>query len=182
MLRVEFDYLKALTGDYSKNQVLTDIMRSHYKDVWNYAFSISGKPEMADDITQDVFFKVLQSLDTFRGESSMKTWLLKITRNTAFNHQKTWFIRKVIPVDKWFESGNYPSAESTVMEGFRLNDAWVHVMQLPVKYREVLLLFAYHDMTQKEIAELIGIPEGTVKSRLHHARTRFGNKFERGNG
>ncbi|WP_235426996.1 RNA polymerase sigma factor [Cohnella kolymensis] len=165
---MEFDYLKALTGEYSKNQILTDIMRAYGKDVWNYAYSLSGKREMADDILQDVFFKALRKLDTFRGEASMKTWLLKITRNTALNYKTTWFIRKVIPIDKWFEdgnNGNHPSAETTAVQSIQLNDAWIQVMKLPVKYREVLILYAYHGMTQKEIAETIGVPEGTVKSR-----------------
>ncbi|TJY40857.1 sigma-70 family RNA polymerase sigma factor [Cohnella pontilimi] len=158
-------------------------MRSYGKDVWNYAFALSGTRDMADDIMQDVFFKALKHLDTFRGESSMKTWLLKITRNTALNHKTTWFIRKVVPIDKWLEHGNkseFPSAETKALERIQLNEAWTHVMKLPVKFREVLILFAYHGMTQKEIAETIRIPEGTVKSRLHHARIRFAEHYQRG--
>lgn len=179
---MEFDYLKALSGDYSKNEILTDIMRAYGKDVWNYAFSLCGKSEMADDIAQDVFLKVLQKIDTFRGEASMKTWLLKITRTTALNHRTTWFIRKVIPLGKGFENEEYgdsPSAESKAFETITLNDAWQNVMKLPTKLREVMVLFAYHEMSQKEIAETIGIPEGTVKSRLHHARIRFAKLHER---
>jgi RNA polymerase sigma-70 factor, ECF subfamily len=53
-------------------------------------------------------------------------------------------------------------------------------MRLPVKYREVLILFFYHDLTQKEIAQAIGIHEGTVKSRLHHARISFTKQYEGG--
>ncbi|MFC5407024.1 RNA polymerase sigma factor [Cohnella soli] len=180
---MEFEYLKSLTGDYPRGEILTDMVRCFGKDVWNYALSISGKPEMADDITQDVFFKALKKLDTFRHESSMKTWLLRITRNSALNYKSNYFFKKVTLVDKWFESQpglDHPSAESVALERIQLNEAWKIVLQLPTKYREVLVLFAFHEMTHNEIAQTVGIPEGTVKSRLHKTRILFAQKFEGG--
>jgi RNA polymerase sigma-70 factor (ECF subfamily) len=176
----EFDYLKHLSDGYPKNEILQHIAETYGTDLWNYAFSIVGKPELADDITQDVFIKVLEKLQTFRGESSMKTWLLSITRNTAINSRTKWLIRKTFLIDKWTDRHSYPSAETEAIEQIEMNNAWKMVMKLPLKYREVLVLFVHHEMSQKEIAETIGVPEGTIKSRLHHARLKLAKHYYKG--
>jgi RNA polymerase sigma-70 factor (ECF subfamily) len=180
VVSLEFDYLKHLAGGHSKNEIIQQITQAFGKELWNYAFSIVGNAEMADDIIQDVMIKVLEKLHTFRGQSSMKTWLLSITRNTAYNSRSTWFIKKTIPIEKWTDQHSYPSAETEAIEQIEMNNAWETVMKLPVKYREVLVLFVHHDMSQKEIAETIGVPEGTIKSRLHHARLKFAKKYKGG--
>jgi RNA polymerase sigma-70 factor (ECF subfamily) len=179
-ISLDFDYLKHLSEGHSNNDIIKEIIQAHGKELWNYAYSIVGNAEMTDDIMQDVFIKVVNKLHTFRGASSIKTWLLSITRNTAYNSKSTWFIRKVLPFEKWSERQSYPSAESEAIEQIEMNDAWETVMKLPVKYREVLVLMVHHDMSQKEIAETIGVPEGTVKSRLHHARLKFAKQYKGG--
>jgi RNA polymerase sigma-70 factor (ECF subfamily) len=179
---LEFDYVKNLADGFPKNEILQEITQAYGKELWNYAYSIVGNAEMTDDIVQDVFIKVLEKIHTFRGESSMKTWLLSITRHIAYNSKSTWFIRKVILTEKWRERHSHPSAESEAIQQIEMNEAWQTVMKLPAKYREVLVLFVHHGMSQKEIAETIGVPEGTVKSRLHHARLKFAKQYEGGMG
>jgi len=176
----EFDYVKHLSEGHPKNEIIKHIAEVYGKDLWNYAFSIVGKAELADDIIQDVFIKVIEKLQTFRGGSSMKTWLLSITRNTAYNSRSKWFIRKTTSFDKWADSYSYPSAETEAIKQIEMNDTWKIVMGLPIKFREVLVLYVHHDMSHREIAETIGVPEGTVKSRLHHARLKFAKQYNRG--
>lgn len=175
-----FDYLKHLAEGHPKKEILQNIAEAYGKELWNYAFSIVGKAEIADDVIQDVFLKVLEKLQTFRGASSMKTWLLSITRNTAYNSRSKWLIRKTISFDNWSDQHSSPSAETVAIEHFELNNAWEVVMILPIKFREVLVLFAHHDMSVKEIAETTGVPEGTIKSRLHHARHKFAKQYYKG--
>ncbi|WP_239617694.1 RNA polymerase sigma factor [Cohnella mopanensis] len=172
--------MKHLSDGHPKNEIIQHIAEKYGNDLWNYAFSIVGKPEIADDILQDVFIKILEKLQTFRGGSSMKTWLLSITRNTAYNSRSKWLIRKTFSIDKWSDQHSYPSAETEAIEQIEMNNAWKIVMKLPVKYREVLVLFVHHDMSQKEIAQTIGVPEGTIKSRLHYARLKFSKHYYRG--
>lgn len=175
----EFDYLKHLTEGYPKSEIIKKIAETHGKDIWNYAYSIAGNATMADDITQDVLLKVMEKIQTFRGASSMKTWLLSITRNTAYTIRYKQQVKRFISFGQVDEQLHYPSAERVVMDKLDMNEAWEAVMTLPVKYREVLVLFGYHEMSMKQISETLGVPEGTVKSRLHHARIKLARWQER---
>ncbi len=92
-----FEYLKSMSGGLDKNAALSDIMLTYGEDVWNYAFFLSKNRTLADDVTQDVFVRVYERLYTFRGEASIKTWLLAITRNLVRDHWRSAWIRRVIP-------------------------------------------------------------------------------------
>ncbi|MEK8130938.1 sigma-70 family RNA polymerase sigma factor [Paenibacillus filicis] len=173
---VNFDYLKYLSDSTDKKAILHELMTAYGKDVWNYAYSITRKWDQADDITQEVFIKVYRNLYTFRCESSVKTWLLAITRNMTLDYRKSAFLRKVTLVDAFAareEQAAATSAEHEVMARMTLNEMWDLVLKLPVKYREVLILFAHHQLSMKEIADVLGVSEGTVKSRLFHARSKI---------
>lgn len=147
-----------------------ELMLSYGQDVWNYAFTLTRSPVMADDVSQDVFLRVYRSIGSFRGQSSIRTWLLAITRNIAYNHRRTAFVRKVMLVDRYVPRDSHPSAEHEAIELMLTEDVWEIVMKLPVKFREVLVLDAKYGLTYKEIAQLLGLSEGTVKSRLSRAR------------
>ena len=72
------------------------VIKDYWQDVWNYSFIITKDPHLSDDITQDVFIKVFKNWNSFRKESSIKTWILKITRNTAINYLKSSYFKKNI--------------------------------------------------------------------------------------
>ncbi|TVY07003.1 sigma-70 family RNA polymerase sigma factor [Paenibacillus cremeus] len=160
-------------------------MTAYGKDVWNYAYSITHKRDQADDITQEVFLKVFRNLYSFRCESSVKTWLLAITRNMSLDYRRSAFLRKVVPIGfSPFESAGASaaasaSAEEEALGKMALSDTWRLVLQLPVKYREVLVLFAHYQLSMKEMAEVLGVSEGTVKSRLFHARNKISKLKEK---
>jgi len=175
-----FDYLRYIAETTDQKAILRELMTAYGDDVWNYAFSICRKTDLADDITQDVFLKVYRRLTSFRGESSVKTWLLTITRNTALDYKRSAFWRRVTLMDVISPHGSHRSAENEAMENMSVNGIWTKVLQLPPKYREVLILFAHHQLSMKEIADVLGISVGTVKSRLHHARLNILKAKERG--
>ncbi|GGG25269.1 RNA polymerase sigma factor [Paenibacillus abyssi] len=177
-----FDYLKALTDSDDKKTILNELMTTYGKDVWNYAYSMTRKWEQADDITQEVFLKVYRSLFTFRSEASLKTWLLTITRNTVLDYRRSAYFRRITLVDFFHnEGGARPSAEQEVMQTLATNQMWNLVLQLPAKNREAIILFAHHQLSIKEISHILGVSEGTVKSRLHHARLKLSKLKERSN-
>jgi len=157
----------------ARRAALGELMDAYGKDVWNYAFSITRKWDMADDITQEVFLKAFRHLHTFRHVASVRTWLLTITRNTAIDFMRSAFIRRVTLVDRPAERGQLRSAEQEVIERLAVNETWKQVLSLPRKYREVLVLFAHYQLTLKEMAEVLGVTVGTVKSRLFHARRKM---------
>lgn len=168
---MQFDYLKHVTDGLDRHAVLNELMHAYGKDVWNFAFFMTHRRELADDITQDVFVKVFEHLYDFRGQSSVKTWLLAITRNTARDVLRSAWIRRVtlMPVSRQ-ETQSHPSAERETIDKLMTEQVWAVVLKLPRKLREVLLLTSHHGLAMKEIADMLGVSIGTVKSRLHRAR------------
>jgi RNA polymerase sigma-70 factor (ECF subfamily) len=169
---VAFEYLKSLTGGMDQNAILEELMLAYGDDVWNYAFFLTKKNELADDIAQEVFIKVYERLYSFRGESSVKTWMLTITRNLVKDHWRSAWYRKVLPFDLPARDESMPSAEDELLNRETQEDVWQIVLSLPRKLREVLLLHAHHQLSYAEIARLLSLSEGTVKSRLYRARAK----------
>lgn len=173
-----FDFLKFMVETDDHKALLNELMTAYGKEVWNYAFSITRKWDMADDITQEVFIKVFRNMHAFRRDASVKTWLLTITRNTAIDFKRSAFLRKVTLTDSYEDRGSRQSAEHEVMEQWAAHDLWKLVLQLPTKYREAIILFAHYQLSLKEIAEVLGVSEGTVKSRMFHARQKLAKMKE----
>lgn len=172
------DYVKYMAWTDDPNTLLDELMTVYGKEVWNYAYSITRKWDMADDITQEVFIKVYRHIDSFRRDASVKTWLLTITRNTAIDFQRSAFFRKVTLSDWLEEKGERRSVEHEMMEKWSVNEMWDMVLKLPAKYREAIILFAHHQLSMKEMADVLGVTEGTVKSRLFHARQKLSKMKE----
>jgi RNA polymerase sigma-70 factor (ECF subfamily) len=163
---LEEDYLQYVS--VLDNTGLQRLMEAYGDDVWNYAYFICKRRDLADDIAQEVFIKAYRNIGSFRGECTVKTWLLKITRNTAYSYRRKSLFRKVVLLE--FISGVHPSAESEFLDRHLTDELWGIVLLLPMPYREVLILHALHGLSMEEIADALGIPEGTVKSRLHRGR------------
>ncbi|CAI8994587.1 MULTISPECIES: RNA polymerase sigma factor [Bacillus] len=151
---------------------IDNVIREHWQDVWNYSFIITKDTHLSDDITQEVFIKVFKKWSSFRNESSVKTWLLKITRNTALNYLKSSYFKRISLVSFFRNDKEYPSAEKQFLQKETMNEVWDIVLNLPQKHREVLILDAKYELSYDEIAETLGVSIGTVKSRLHRARAR----------
>jgi RNA polymerase sigma factor (sigma-70 family) len=173
-----FDFLKYMVDCDDNKDLLNELMTAFGKVVWNYAFSITRKWDLADDITQEVFIKVYRNMNSFRRDASVKTWLLTITRNTAIDYQRSAFFRKVTLSDVVEDYGERQSIENDVMEQWAVNDLWKMVLELPTKYREVIILYAHNQLSLKEIAQMLNVTEGTVKSRMFHARQKLSKMKE----
>ncbi|WP_373229669.1 sigma-70 family RNA polymerase sigma factor [Cohnella sp.] len=155
------------------NALLDELMKAYGNDVWNYAFSITRKRDLADDITQEVFIKVFRNMHAFRKDASVKTWLLTITRNAAIDFRRSAFFRKVTLSNFVEDYGERHSIEHDIVEKLAINDMWKMVLKLPSKYREVIILYAHNQLSLKEIAQVLDVTEGTVKSRMFHARQKL---------
>ncbi|WP_409346474.1 sigma-70 family RNA polymerase sigma factor [Paenibacillus sp. MBLB4367] len=177
---MELDYLKYVASSDNPEAILQQLMEAHGQDVWHYAYTIVKRTEAADDIAQDVFLKAYRQLYAFRGESSVKTWLLTITRNTALNYVKSAFIRKVTLLGFRDPGTMQRSAEQEALEKLRLGEIWGAVFALPGKYREVIILDAHYRLSIREMAAMLNVSEGTVKSRLHRARAKAERMLRKG--
>jgi RNA polymerase sigma-70 factor (ECF subfamily) len=173
---MERDYWKVI--DRMDAESFRELMTDYGQDVWNFAYLLTKNPVHADDVSQDVFLLVYRKIGQFRGESSIRTWLLAITRNISFNYRRTAFMRRVLLVDRQVSKGIHPSAEHEAMEVLLSEEIWEVVLGLPVKFREVLILDAKYGLSQREIAGLLGLSEGTVKSRLSRARAKVNEAWK----
>nr|WP_127590899.1 RNA polymerase sigma factor [Paenibacillus lautus] len=173
---MELEYLKQMT--IMDSQTLDRIMNEYGNDVWNYAYFLTKQHALADDIAQEAFIKAYYGIHTFRGQATLKTWLLTITRHTAFRYKQAFFFRKVILKDKLLASSSNRSAEAEYLDELYTDEIWAMIMTLPSKFREVLVLDLYYEMPMREIAELLHIATGTVKSRLYRARKKVQNMLK----
>lgn len=130
-----------------------------------------GDRQLAEEILQDVMLAAWNSAATFRGESRVYTWLLVIARNRAMNAQRRHTPASV-PLDE--ELGDY-NGDSGLFEGLArkvtrtaVRDA---VNNLSTQQREILVLVFYNQLSGPEVAHVLGITAGTVKSRLHRAKS-----------
>jgi RNA polymerase sigma-70 factor (ECF subfamily) len=178
---LQHEYLKHLSHNDDAGAVLTDLMKCYGKDVWSYAYVMTQSKDASDDLLQEVFLKAYRQVHTFRGESSVKTWLLSITRNESLNYLKSAFIRKVTLVDHIFPKRSSGSAEQELLDRLRAKEIWSIVLKLPVKYREIILLEAHYEYTELEMAQILGVSRGTVKSRLHRARAKVETAIKEAN-
>ncbi|MEK5491186.1 RNA polymerase sigma factor [Paenibacillus sp. FSL R7-0297] len=171
---------------------LRQIMKLYGEDVWNYIYFLTKNSDQADELTQEVFIKCYYRIGTFRGASSLKTWLFTIARNTVFSYRKSRFFRSGLwggmqplpaaPQERQDAAGQAAVARSAEMEYLgnrQVDEIWSMIMKLPDKLREVLVLDLKAELSVREIAELIRISPGTVKSRLHRARHKIQDKLRR---
>jgi RNA polymerase sigma-70 factor (ECF subfamily) len=153
------------------------LVQTHQRDVYRLALSILEDPDDADD---EVFLSALRGLDSFRANASFKTWLFSITVNVCRSRLQRFKRRdrlKQILQSLFHLRGDQPYPERSrrdpESEAIRNeSDAalWHAVHALDEKYRIPIVLRYYHDLPVADIAEMLGIPVGTVHSRLNHAR------------
>lgn len=140
------------------------IARDHYEAVFRFCARRVGA-DRAPDVAQETFITAQKALSKFRGESTLRTWLFGIAHNECrrvFRKQKLEPI--MIEIDPASPSGGEGEQALIDREALRLAMA-----SLSQEHREVVLLHEIEGMTYEEIGEILGVPTGTVKSRLHHA-------------
>lgn len=152
------------------------------EEAYRVAVRITGRQEDALDVVQDGFIRAFERLDAFSGQSSFKTWLLRIVTNRALDLLRTRKVRLAIALHATDDENPVPELAARQDEGEpgreieqrelaeRLRRA---LDTLPAEQRVVFALHATGELTYGEIAEVVGIPVGTVMSRLYHARRRL---------
>ncbi|USG63887.1 sigma-70 family RNA polymerase sigma factor [Brevibacillus ruminantium] len=136
---------------------------------------------LAEDITQDVFLKVYRNLAAFRGESSVHTWIYRIAVNECKGHMRSWAFRNLLP-HSWIQKAGDVSTEGIVVERAAKDELVRLVLALPPLYRQAVALHYYAEMSIAEVAEVLGVTEGTVRTRLHRARQRLKEDMRNGEG
>ncbi len=155
-----------------------DLVRQHTRQVYGLCFRFTNSAQEAQDLTQDVFLRVFKTIKTFRSaEGSFHTWLARVTRNLLIDHYRrtrqervTDSIEEQLPMLE--EAGGTAAARpDQVLAGREAREILQATLQkLSPDLREAVILRDLQEMEYREIAEVLDIPEGTVKSRINRGR------------
>ncbi len=150
------------------------LISEYGNDVLRLSYMYLKDHQLAEDAFQEVFIKIYKKWDTFRSESSEKTWIIKITINVCKDMLKTNWLKKVsfYDVDDIFETNEN---QDDVLETVYKRDLFQQVLTLPDKYKEVILLYYYQGFNVSEIASILDTTTGTVGSLLSRARDQLKN-------
>lgn len=158
------------------------LVKAHQASLYAYILRLSGRVDVAEDIVQDAFVRVLTNLDRFDPRFRFSTWLFTIAKRLYVNAcQKHKPVYSTETVDAWKSGGDdEPMAPAASDEEHALHkDAVASALaQLTFEQREVIVLFHQHEWPITLIAEYLDMPEGTVKSHLHRGRRRMRRFFE----
>ncbi|WP_076346175.1 sigma-70 family RNA polymerase sigma factor [Alicyclobacillus vulcanalis] len=151
---------------------LAEWMELYGGDVIRLAYSYVHNFHKAEDIAQDVFLRAWQHYHEFQGHSSVKTWLLSITANRARDVLRSGAERRERADEgEAFAREVEPTDPADVVADKLARDAmWAAIRSLPETYREVMELYYGNDLTTHEVAEVLGIRDETVRTRLHRGR------------
>jgi RNA polymerase sigma-70 factor (ECF subfamily) len=168
--------------DLFENELGYDIetlVRQYGNDVLRTAYMYVKDIHTAEDIFQDVFIKVSQKLSTFEGNSSIKTWIIRITINTCKDYLKSAWNRRVVPMMDYQEDAIISETDYDEVEKQDTKELIKKsVLSLPAKYKDVVLCVYFQEMTITEAAKTLNIAEGTAKSRLSRARQKLKSILE----
>lgn len=173
---------KDIQNDLSEKIPAYDIeslVRQYGNDVLRTAYMYVKDIHTAEDIFQDVFIKVNQKLSTFEGNSSIKTWIIRITINTCKDYLKSAWNRRVVPMMEYQEDAIVSDSDYDDVEKKDTKELIKKtVLSLPAKYKDVILCVYFQEMTVTEAANALNIAEGTAKSRLSRARLKLKSLLE----
>lgn len=155
----------------------------HLSAMYNFALKLTRNRGDAEDLVQESFLRAFRAFHTYEPGTRIKAWLFRIVRNTFINSYRA---AKVRPEETDFSAldGGYetaidkaflrdrrpPSPESVLMDGALDAQVTAAIDDLPEEYRSVVLLALVEELSYKEIADVLGVPVGTVMSRLHRGR------------
>ena len=170
------------------------LVRQYEKQVYTLTLRMSRNREDALDLSQEVFLRVYRALPSFRGEASFSSWLYRLTYNACLDHARKTKKRQELSLSRWHdEDGEYETQLSD--ERFSPDKQWEKKERLQAiaramdmlspQHRAILTLREIQGLSYEEIALVLALPEGTIKSRLARARealrnilTSRGNFFE----
>ena len=133
--------------------------------VYRTALHALGNPQDADDAVQEVFFRLFREKKPFEGQEHLRRWLLRVTVNYCRDVLKSPWRKRRASLEEFPETPVFDCPEQACL--------YREVMALPEKYRTVLYLFYYEELTVREIGELLGLKQSAVTTRLSRARERL---------
>lgn len=150
------------------------LMEEYGEAIKRLVFTYIKDRSLTEDLTQEIFLTVYLKLDTFAGRSSLKTWIYTIAINKCKDYLRSWHFRKVSSTNSFLDFvGTSKDPENNLLDQSNRTEMVHAILKLPVKYREVIILFYYKDFSIHDISVLLSVKESTVKVRLHRGREKL---------
>ena len=174
-------------------RAFNDVVRAYERRIFALAYRMMGDRAEAEDLAQEVFVQVFKAIGTFRGESKLSTWIYRIAVNLSKNRTKYLRVRhsgeqdELGALEERVAMGDNKGANVSrverpdeMMTGMETEQVVRRaILELEPSFRECLVLRDVEDLSYEEIGAITGLPEGTVKSRIHRARAQLKETVER---
>jgi RNA polymerase sigma-70 factor (ECF subfamily) len=172
---------RCLQGDQAAWE---EIVRAHRRKVFNLAYKFVGRHDEAEDLTQDIFLRIFKALHTFDRRANFQTWLISISRNLCIDHYRSMRKERATVAREVDASELSPASPDRgpdrQLEATDLKDLVRRALAgLPPNLREAVVLRDLQEFSYLEIAERLGLPEGTVKSRINRGRLELAKHITR---
>lgn len=176
---------RAANGDAA---AFEQLVLKYQTQVYNLCFRVMGNGEDAADMTQETFLKAWRSLESFQGEAAFSTWLYRLASNTCLDQLRSMKRRPVLPLTVTDTDGeeqtvevadSAPSPEDSLIRKEKRELLQEAMSSLDAQQRQILTLRVVNDLSYTEIAQVLSLKEGTVKSRLARARDTLRKKLEK---
>jgi len=157
-----------------------DLVSQYGEELMRLAFTYVKNRQATEDIVQDVFMVAYEKRDNFRGEASYRTYLYRMTINRCYDYLRSWSFKSVFFSDKvasFFQHTN--NTEGEVLINDERHMIGNQVLSLPLKYREVIVLYYYKELSIEEIATILTCSSNTIKTRLRRAREQLKINLEK---
>jgi RNA polymerase sigma-70 factor, ECF subfamily len=177
--RIPFDHRRkspapACSPHDNPPMVFEDLAMPLFNSLYNFAYWLTQNREDAEDLVQETYEKALRAFKSFQLGSNFRAWIFQILRNTFLSSRSRLERRMTVPLSSEEDSRVQPvtfnNAESLLIERTDLQSVRCAIEQLPVVFREAILLCDVEEMSYREMAETLSIPIGTVMSRLARGR------------
>jgi len=162
---------------------VTEVHERHGEFVWRTLYRMGVRPPHVEDVYQEVFLVVHRRLRSFSGQCAITTWLYEICFRVAAGYRRKAHFRREELVPDWSDmhglTASTPSPERQLITSRQAKQLERILDTMPLEYRVVFVMFEIEGQSSEQIAESIGVPLGTVYSRLYRARKRFARALAR---
>jgi len=163
------------------------IVRMYRRKVFNVAYKFVGKHDEAEDLAQEIFLKIFKSLDTFDRRANFQTWLVSVSRNLCIDHYRSvrkerQTIDRAVDASELAPASSDPGPMAALEQRDRLTLLRDALAALPDALRTAVLMRDIHELSYQEIADRLGLPEGTVKSRINRGRAELARQIRKRRG
>lgn len=156
------------------------VMEEYGESLKRFIFTYTKNRAQADDIFQEVMLTVYRKMDTYQGRASFKNWLYKVTANKCKDYLRSPIHRLIVWKDQILEKPHTDTPEKSILVDEQKEMVITAILNLPIKYREVLILQYYQEFSIQEISDLLKTNPSTIKTRIMRAKEKLKSELKGG--